>query len=296
MDTGQKMQPPRQRTKEGSKPMKLLQMADSIRFRTMTTAELRETFLVTDLFQPGKISLTYVDLDRTIIGSAVPLQTPLLLPMAEALKAAYFTERRELGVFNIGAAGTVVVNGERFALGNLDALYIGRGNESVHFESADPQNPAEFYLLSYPAHQALSTARIESALEPRVSLGTPATANQREITKLIHKARVPSCQLVMGFTQLASGSVWNTMPPHTHMRRSEVYLYFNLSSEDRVLHLMGPSSETRNLVIANKQVVVSPGWSIHSGVGTSNYTFCWGMGGENQDYDDMDRLAVSDLL
>jgi 4-deoxy-L-threo-5-hexosulose-uronate ketol-isomerase len=276
--------------------MKMLQMADAVRFQTMTTAELRKTFLLTDLFQPGEINLTYVDLDRTIIGSAVPKQTPLLLPTDDALKATYFTERRELGVFNIGAAGTVVVNGERFALGNLDALYIGRGNEQVSFESASPDCPAEFYLLSYPAHCAYPTERIEAAQEPCVHLGDPATANRREITKLIHKARVPSCQLVMGFTQLASGSVWNTMPPHTHMRRSEVYLYFNLPAGDRILHLMGPANETRNLVIANKQVVVSPGWSIHSGVGTANYTFCWGMGGENQDYDDMDRLAIGDLL
>ena len=276
--------------------MKLLQMADAVRFPSMTTSQLRDTFLLTDLFQPGEINLTYVDLDRTIIGSAIPGQNPLLLGADDALRAVYFTERRELGVFNIGAPGVIVVNGQRFALGNLDAIYIGRGNELVSFESIDPDNPAEFYLLSYPAHRTYRTELIQSTREPRVSLGGPATANQRNIIKLIHKARIPSCQLVMGFTQLAPGNVWNTIPPHTHMRRSEVYLYFNLSAEDRVLHLMGPPDETRHILIANKQVVVSPGWSIHAGVGTTNYAFCWGMGGENQDYDDMARLAISDLL
>jgi 4-deoxy-L-threo-5-hexosulose-uronate ketol-isomerase len=276
--------------------MKLLQMADPVRFRTMTTDELRETFLVTDLFKPGHIDLAYVDLDRAVIGSAVPLDQPLALPADNALKANYFTERRELGVFNVGGPGSVAVNSDRFTLDNLDGLYIGRGNEPISFSSNNSQNPAEFYLLSYPAHTAHPTRLIKSANEQRVKLGAPQTANQREITKLIHMGGVRSCQLVMGFTQLASGSVWNTMPPHTHMRRSEVYFYFNIPDADRVVHLMGPAHETRSLVVANKQVVISPGWSIHAGVGTNNYTFCWGMGGENQDYDDMDKLAIADLL
>ena len=276
--------------------MKLVQLADSVRYQTMTTAELRETFLLTELFQPGQIDLVYVDLDRTVIGSAVPLDSPLPLSTDNALKATYFTERRELGILNIGAPGTVTVNGEAFNLDNLDALYIGRGNESVSFASQDPTRPAEFYLLSYPAHVTHPTTLIRSAELPRVKLGAPETANHREITKLIHMAGARRCQLVMGFTQLAPGSVWNTMPPHTHMRRSEVYLYFNIPAGDRVIHLMGPAHETRNLVVANKQVAVSPGWSIHAGVGTASYTFCWGMGGENQDYDDMDKLAVADLL
>jgi len=276
--------------------MKLLQMADEVRYRTMTTAELRETFLLSELFQPGQLALTYVDLDRVVIGSAVPVDSRLNLPTCEALKASYFTERRELGILNIGAPGTVTVNGEHFDLDNLDGLYVGRGNEHVDFESHNKDNPAEFYLLSYPAHAAHPTRRIKSAEVPRVKIGAPETANQREITKLIHLAGVRSCQLVMGFTQLAAGNVWNTMPPHTHMRRSEVYLYFDLPATERAIHLMGPAHETRHLVIANKQVVVSPGWSIHAGVGTASYAFCWGMGGENQDYDDMDRLAIADLL
>jgi 4-deoxy-L-threo-5-hexosulose-uronate ketol-isomerase len=276
--------------------MKLMQMADAVRYRTMTTAELRETFLITDLFQPGRIDCVYVDLDRTVIGSAVPLDAPLVLPTYDELKAGFFTERRELGVLNIGGAGSVTVNGERFDLKNLDALYVGRGNESVSFSSDDSAYPAEFYLLSYPAHAVHPVSKIQSAQEARVKLGAAQTANQREITKLIHKKGIQSCQLVMGFTQLASGSVWNTMPPHTHMRRSEVYLYFNIPAGDRVMHLMGPAHETRNLVLANKQIAVSPGWSIHAGVGTASYTFCWGMGGENQDYDDMDKVAIADLL
>jgi 4-deoxy-L-threo-5-hexosulose-uronate ketol-isomerase len=273
-----------------------MQMADAVRYRTMTTAELRETFLLTELFQPGRIDLAYVDLDRTVVGSAAPMDEALVLPTDNALKADTFTERRELGILNIGGPGTVTVNGERFELDNLDALYVGRGNESVIFSSQDATHPAEYYLLSYPAHAAHPTKLVKSAELPRVKLGAPETANEREITKLIHKAGVQSCQLVMGFTQLAPGSVWNTMPPHTHMRRSEVYLYFNLPAGDRVIHMMGPAHETRSLVVANKQVAISPGWSIHAGVGTASYTFCWGMGGENQDYDDMDKLAIAELL
>jgi 4-deoxy-L-threo-5-hexosulose-uronate ketol-isomerase len=276
--------------------MKILQMADAIRYRTMTTGELRETFLIEDIFVEGKIELRYVDLDRTVVGSAVPAGKPLVLSTDDALKAAYFTERRELGILNIGGAGTVTVNGVAYELAELDALYVGRGNEKVIFSSADAKAPAEFYLLSYPAHAVFPTRLIRSAEQPKVTLGAPETANLRDITKLIHLEGTQSCQLVMGFTQLASGSVWNTMPPHTHMRRSEVYLYFDIDPDQRVVHLMGPGHQTRNIVIANKQVVVSPGWSIHAGVGTKNYMFCWGMGGENQVYTDMDALAVAELL
>jgi 4-deoxy-L-threo-5-hexosulose-uronate ketol-isomerase len=271
-------------------------MADPIRYRTMTTEQLRETFLVTDLFQPGTIDLTYADLDRTVIGSAVPLAEPLLLPTDDALKATYFTERRELGILNIGGHGTVTVNGAAHALGKLDALYVGRGNREVSFASSDPAHPAEFYLLSYPAHAEWPTQLIRASEQTASSLGSQETANLRQITRLIYLEGARSCQLVMGITRLAPGSVWNTMPPHTHMRRSEVYLYFDIEAEQRVLHLMGPAHETRSLVVANKQVAVSPGWSIHAGVGTKNYTFCWGMGGENQVYSDMDAVAVAELL
>jgi len=276
--------------------MKILQMADAVRYRTMTTEELRETFVVRDLFEPGAIKLVYVDLDRTVIGSAVPTGAPLLLPTDDAFKAAYFTERRELGIFNIGGAGRVTVNGKDFEVPRLDALYVGRGNEAIQFASADPAHPAEFYLLSYPAHTAHPIQPVRSGELDKVTLGSAEAANHRQITKLIHLAGARSCQLVMGFTQLAPGSVWNTMPPHTHMRRSEVYLYFDVAPSDRVIHLMGPPQQTRNLVLANKQAVVSPGWSIHAGVGTRNYSFCWGMGGENQDYADMDGVAIAGLL
>jgi 4-deoxy-L-threo-5-hexosulose-uronate ketol-isomerase len=276
--------------------MRLLQMPDAVRYRTMTTEELRESFLVEDQFRPGSLNVCYVDLDRTVVGSAVPLAEPLKLPTDPVLRAEYFLERREVGVLNIGGPGKVTVGGEVFALDRLDGLYAGRGAADVVFSSDDPRMPAEFYLLSYPAHASHPTRLIRSATEPRVELGAPETANKREITKLIHLAGVRSCQLVMGFTQLAPGSVWNTMPPHTHMRRSEVYLYFNLAEGGRVMHLMGPPNQTRNLVVANKQIVISPGWSIHAGVGTANYAFCWGMGGENQDYADMDQVAVAELL
>jgi len=276
--------------------MKILQMADAIRYRTMTTDELRDTFLISNLFRAGQVALTYVDLDRTVVGSVVPAGQRLVLPTDEMLRSAYFTERRELGILNIGGAGSVTVNGVPFDLQRLDALYVGRGNEEIVFSSTDTLQPAEFYLLSYLAHTNYPTQLIRSGEQAKVTLGAPETANLREITKLIHLEGTRSCQLVMGFTRLASGSVWNTMPPHTHMRRSEVYLYFDIDEDQRVIHLMGPGHETRNIVITNKQAVVSPGWSVHAGVGTRNYTFCWGMGGENQVYSDMDALAIADLL
>ena len=276
--------------------MRIMQMADLVRYSSMTTEALRGTFLVSSLFQPGTLCLTYVDLDRTVIGSAVPTSGPLNLPTDDALKANYFTERRELGILNIGGRGKVTVNAEEFDLNRLDGLYVGRGNEHVSFASADADCPAEFYLLSYPAHAEYPTRLIRSAELEGAKLGSPESVNAREITRLIHLEGVRSCQLVMGFTQLATGSAWNTMPPHTHMRRSEVYLYFDLKEGERVIHLMGPAHETRHLVVANKQAVISPGWSIHAGVGTMNYTFCWGMGGENQVYSDMDTLTIADLL
>lgn len=276
--------------------MKILQIADMVRYRTMSTQELRDTFLLTGLFQPEKISLIYIDLERTVIGSVVPISTSLTLPTDDALRASYFTERRELGILNIGGSGSITVNDQVFALQNRDGLYIGRGNEHIRFESTDPSRPAEFYILSYPAHAVHPSCLIRSSEQQPTRLGSTETANQREITKLIHAEAIKSCQLVMGFTQLASGSVWNTMPPHTHMRRSEVYLYFDLPEKERIIHLMGSPQETRSLVIANKEVAISPLWSIHAGVGTTKYAFCWGMGGENQTYDDMDPVAIADLL
>jgi 4-deoxy-L-threo-5-hexosulose-uronate ketol-isomerase len=262
----------------------------------MSTAELRASFLLDDLFSPGQVQLVYVDLDRTIIGSAVPLTESLELPCPGELRASAFTDRRELGILNIGAPGSVHVDGESFELGNRDALYIGRSHPSISFSSQSPDTHAEFYLLSYPAHAVHPISLIRASDTVPLTIGTPATANHRSIRKLIHLEGAPSCQLVMGYTTLHSGSVWNTMPPHTHMRRSEVYLYFDIPADQRVVHLMGPADETRHLFVANKQVAISPLWSIHAGVGTASYSFCWGMGGENQDYSDMDPLRIPDLL
>jgi 4-deoxy-L-threo-5-hexosulose-uronate ketol-isomerase len=275
--------------------MRVLQLADEMRYARMSSEELRASFLIDTLFTPGAVELVYVDLDRTVVGSAVPLAGPLPLPCPDLLRAASFTERRELGIFNIGAQGSVAVGEETYQLGNRDALYVGRGNRAISFASRDPATPAEFYLLSYPAHTEHPIAAVERAHLTPQTIGDPATANQRSIYRLIHMEGPASCQLVMGFTTLHKGSVWNTMPPHTHMRRSEVYLYFDLPSDQRVIHLMGPPRQTRHLVVANKQVAISPLWSIHAGVGTASYSFCWGMGGENQVYADMDPIQIAAL-
>ena len=275
--------------------MKQYQMADAKRYSRMTTAELRETFLLEGMFQPGAIECSYVDLDRTVIGSAVPTSAPLVLASEPELRADYFLERRELGVLNVGGAGSVDVDGTVFELSKLDCLYVGRGSRQVRFLSADAASPAHFYLLSYPAHAEHPTRMVKFADLEGLALGSVETCNKRTIYKAIYREGIRSCQLVMGFTLLEPGSNWNTMPPHTHMRRSEVYLYFDIDPAHRVLHLMGPPQETSHLVVADKEVVVSPGWSIHAGVGTRNYAFCWGMGGENQAYDDMDGVTIAAL-
>jgi 4-deoxy-L-threo-5-hexosulose-uronate ketol-isomerase len=276
--------------------MKLYHMADPVRYARMTTEELRATFLLEDLFTPGRIDCDYIDADRAVIGSAVPTTAPLPLQSYPELRAGYFLERRELGVFNVGGTGTVTVDGAAYELERLDTLYVGRGSKSVAFASKAPETPAAFYLLSYPAHAEFPTRLAKFASLEGLKLGTYETCNKRTIYKAIYKdGRVRSCQLVMGFTLLDPGSNWNTMPPHTHNRRSEVYFYFDVDPAHCVVHLMGPPDATSHLVMTDKQVVVSPGWSIHAGVGTKNYGFCWGMGGENQAYDDMDAVAIKDL-
>jgi len=275
--------------------MRLYQVADQVRYGLMNTEELRETFLLEEFFQPGEIEFAYVDLDRTVIGSAVPTASPLKLETEPELRADYFLERRELGVLNVGGAGTVIVDGKSFEMEKQDCLYVGRGSKDVVFSSKDAAKPASFYLLSYPAHAEYPTMMVKFADMKPVELGTVETCNKRTIYKAIYKDGIKSCQLVMGFTMLAPGSNWNTMPAHTHMRRSEVYFYFDVDPAHRVFHLMGPPDATSHLVIADKEVVVSPGWSIHAGVGTKHYTFCWGMGGENQAYDDMDGVAIAEL-
>ncbi|MGA8530334.1 MAG: 5-dehydro-4-deoxy-D-glucuronate isomerase [Acidobacteriaceae bacterium] len=276
--------------------MKTMLMADPVRYPHMTTEQLRETFLLNNLFQPDKLSLAYLDLDRAIAGFAAPLTDPLMLPCPPELRAGYFMERRELGVLNTGGAGRVHVDREVYALENLDVLYIGRGHANVRFESPDPERPAVFYLLSYPAHVAYPTTLVKKEDAQPTTIGSQETCNLRTICKYIHIQGARSCQLVLGVTHLHAGSAWNTMPPHTHMRRSEIYMYFNLPAEARVFHLMGLPQETRHLVLANRDIVVSPGWSIHAGFGTQAYSFCWGMGGENQDYADMDPVRVEELL
>lgn len=270
-------------------------MADQIRYGLMNTDELRETFLLEDMFEPGQLECAYVDLDRTVIGAAVPLREPLILETESELRAEYFLERRELGVLNVGCAGSVTVDGKVFDLDKLDCLYVGRGSKQVSFASTDASAPAYFYLLSYPAHAEYPTSMVKFADLQGLALGSVETCNKRTIYKAIYGGGIKSCQLVMGFTLLESGSNWNTMPPHTHMRRSEVYFYFDVDPAHRVLHLMGPPDATSHLIVADKEVVVSPGWSIHAGVGTKNYAFCWGMGGENQAYDDMDGVTIATL-
>jgi 4-deoxy-L-threo-5-hexosulose-uronate ketol-isomerase len=270
--------------------------ADPERFPRMTTDELRKTFLIDSLFEPDRVPLVYSDIDRAIVGSAVPVKLAVPLACPAELRSAFFAERREIGVLNVGGRGTVTVDGTAFPMNNRDGLYVGRGSREVVFASEKPADPAAFYLLSYPAHKAYPTAVIRMGEAWSATLGSDAEANRRVLRRYIHPDGVPSCQLVMGFTELAEGSVWNTMPPHTHGRRMEAYLYFDVPEGQAVFHLMGPPRETRHLVIRNRQAVLSPSWSLHSGVGTRPYAFVWGMGGENQAFDDMDAVEVNRLL
>ena len=268
---------------------------DPVRFCLMTTQETRDSFLIESLFAPDTIEMVYVDVDRAIVGSAVPVTRTLSLTSADELRADFFCQRRELGVLNIGGAGTVTVDGRPHAMAHLDCLYIGRGSKDIAFDSVDATAPAKFYLLSYPAHAHYPTAHVQADQAAPVQLGSVEAANRRTIYKCIHPDGVKSCQLVMGFTILEPGCVWNTMPPHTHERRMEVYLYFNVPADARVFHYMGKPEETRHLAVADGQAVISPSWSIHAGCGTAAYTFCWGMGGENQAFDDMDHLTINDI-
>ena len=275
--------------------MKTLLTSDPVRYPRMTTQELRDSFLVGALSRPGEIQLTYVDLDRAVVGIATPTDRSIALESSPELRAAFFTERRELGALNIGGEGLVHVGNASYPLQNLDLIYIGRGNPEIRFESKSEETPAVFYLLSYPAHTSYPVSVVKKESAQPTDLGNAAQCNRRTIYKYIHAAGAKSCQLVMGVTHLHEGSTWNTMPAHTHMRRSEVYFYFDVAESARVFHLMGPPEETRHIVIADREVVVSPGWSIHAGVGTQAYKFCWGMGGENQDYADMDPVRLMDM-
>jgi 4-deoxy-L-threo-5-hexosulose-uronate ketol-isomerase len=264
-------------------------------FKRMSTEELRRHFLVEKLFTPGAIELLYWETDRTVVGGAVPTTAPLILPTDPPLAAEYFCERRELGLLNLGAPGEVTIDGNRYPLAPLDGLYIGRGSRNISFASAESANPAKFFLTSYPAHARFPIQVIPQSSAHRVELGSPATANKRTIFQYIHEGGAKSCQLVMGLTRLEPGSVWNTMPPHTHARRCEIYFYYTLPENAAVFHLMGPGDETRHLVMQNEQAALSPIWSIHSGCGTEAYSFIWAMGGENQRFIDMDGIAIRDL-
>lgn len=261
----------------------------------LSPEELRSEFLVTGLFQPGGISLHWWETDRTVMGGICPAAADLPLRNPDALHAGYFFERREAGVLNLGGPGRVRADGTEHRLESLDALYLGRGTREVVFGSQDSTNPARFWLLSYPAHKAYPTRQVAFRDVQGARLGQRESANERTIYKLIHPGAFPTCQLVMGVTRLEPGSVWNTMPPHTHLRRSEIYLYFNLPPEQVVFHFMGRPQDTRHLVVRDSEAVLSPPWSIHSGVGTSNYSFVWGMGGENQEFTDMDPALLSEL-
>lgn len=270
-------------------------MPDPIRTAHMNTAELRRSFLIEDLFTRGRLRLVSTDLDRAIVGGAVPLDAPLPLSADPEMRAQYFCERRELGALNIGGKGTVTADGRSYAMDRLDCLYIGRGCREVSFASATTTDPARFYLISYPAHSAYPTQLCRHESGGGLCLGSQATANARSIYKRIHPDDIASCQLVMGYTLLDEGSCWNTMPPHTHRRRSEIYMYFDLDPSQRVLHVMGEPQETRHLLVGSEQAVLSPAWSVHAGAGTSRYGFCWAMGGENQVFDDMDGVAIAEL-
>jgi len=275
--------------------MRTLFVSDPIRYPRMTTEELRESFHIGGLSRLGEIHLTYVDLDRAVVGVASPTDQPIALESSPELRAAYFTERRELGALNTGGEGIVHVGNSTYSLANLDLIYIGRGNPEIRFESRSKQSPAVFYLLSYPAHTTYPTTLVKKESAQPTDIGSTAQCNRRTIYKYIHAAGAQSCQLVMGVTHLQEGSNWNTMPAHTHMRRSETYFYFDLAEGARIFHMMGPAAQTRHIVVADREAVVSPGWSIHAGVGTQAYKFCWGMGGENQDYADMDPVTLADL-
>jgi 4-deoxy-L-threo-5-hexosulose-uronate ketol-isomerase len=260
----------------------------------MTTGELRDSFLIS-LFETGKLNLLYCEVERGIVGAAVPTGSSLALEAGKELAADYFCQRREVGVLNIGGDGTVTVDGTEYKMGNLDGLYIGRGSKEVSFTSADADDPARFYMVSYPAHAEFPTTHATKADANVLNLGTMEDANKRTVYQYIHENGIKSCQIVMGFTVLEPGSVWNTMPCHSHERRTEFYMYFAMDEAARVFHLMGPKEETRHITIANEQAVISPMWSIHSGCGTGSYSFCWSMGGENQRFDDMDHIAIADL-
>lgn len=264
--------------------------------RRMDTAELRDRFLLGGLFQPGEVTLRFVDLDRVVVGGAVPSDGPLTLEAPPEMASEFFCERRELGILNVGDAGTITVDGKEYKLAHRDALYVGRGSREIVFGGGGGgYESARFYIVSYPAHAAYPTTHVAHADAEATELGTVESANRRILRKYFHPGGVQTAQLVMGVTELREGSVWNTMPAHTHARRTEVYLYFRVPQDAVVVHLMGEPAQTRHLVVRDQEVALSPGWSIHSGCGTAAYSFCWAMGGENQVFADMQGVAMDAL-
>jgi 4-deoxy-L-threo-5-hexosulose-uronate ketol-isomerase len=263
--------------------------------KQMNTEELRTNFLIDNIFSADEVKLVLSHFDRFITAGAMPVSQKIALPNPENLKAAYFLERREIGIINVGEKGIVTADGVAFEIGYKEALYIGKGTKEVFFESLDANKPAKFYLNSAPAHHTFPTKKVTKADAEIVVLGSLETANHRTINKMLVNSVVETCQVQMGMTELKTGSVWNTMPAHTHDRRMEVYFYFEIPENQSVCHFMGEPQETRHIWMQNNQAVISPNWSIHSGAGTSNYTFIWGMAGENLDYGDMDHCAINDL-
>jgi 4-deoxy-L-threo-5-hexosulose-uronate ketol-isomerase len=260
----------------------------------MSTQELRDAFQITNLFVPGEITGHFTDLDRLVVGGVMPVDKPVELPNHKETGRTFFLERRELGAINVGGAGKVVADGKTFPLEKLDCVYLPMGTKSVSFSSVDAKNPAKFYFLSCPAHSTHPAAMMKSADATPVNRGAQESSNKRTIYKFIHQDGIQSCQLVMGLTTLEPGNVWNSFPPHTHWRRTEIYFYFDL--DEKVLaHFLGEPQETRHLFLHNDEVALSPNWSMHFGVGTGNYKFIWGMAGENQVFDDMDAVKPQDL-
>jgi 4-deoxy-L-threo-5-hexosulose-uronate ketol-isomerase len=277
--------------------MEVRQSINSEYAKTLDTAGLRQQFLVEKVFEPDALALTYSHIDRIIVGGALPQTRAVEVPgsLGKSIGVGYLLERRELGAINIGGDGWVEADGKRYTVRNEEAIYVGKGTQSVTFGSDDPAHPARFYLNCAPAQATYPTRTITLAQASPQTLGDPATSNRRTIYKFIVPEVLPTCQLSMGMTKLEAGSLWNTMPCHTHERRMEVYFYFNVADDAAVFHMLGEPQETRHILVHNEQAVISPSWSIHSGVGTRAYTFIWGMVGENQVFGDMDHLAVRDL-
>lgn len=264
-------------------------------YKNYDTEKLRKHFLIEQVFVDGDITFVYTHYDRLMVGGAKPLSQPIKLESYDQLKSEYFLDRRELGAINVGGKGKITVDGTEYIIDSKEALYVGRGNKDITFESIDANNPAKFYLNSTPAHRVFPVKKLDKTVCNILHMGSGETCNERDIYQLMINTSVESCQLQMGLTELKPGSNWNTMPCHTHSRRMEAYFYFNIPENQAVCHFMGPATETRHIWMGNEQAVVSPPWSMHTGVGTANYAFIWGMAGENLDYADMDHHKPSDL-